>query len=97
MWYAIVLAGGSGSRMGAGKNKVLLELQGVPVITRAVKAFVGLVEGVVLVSRAEDIPTMQTAMEAVKTPVTIVAGGDTRQDSVWNGLCALPAAPRQSC
>ena len=46
MWYAIVLAGGSGSRMGAGKNKVLLELQGVPVITRAVKAFEGLVEGI---------------------------------------------------
>ena len=91
MWYAIVLAGGSGSRMGAGKNKVLLELQGVPVITRAVKAFEGLVEGVVLVSRAEDIPTMQTAMKVVKMPVTIVAGGDTRQDSVWNGLCALPA------
>lgn len=91
MWYAIILAGGSGSRMGAGKNKVLLELQGVPVITRAVKAFEGLVEGVVLVSRAEDIPTMQTAMKVVKMPVTIVAGGNTRQASVWNGLCALPA------
>lgn len=91
MWYAIVLAGGSGSRMGAGRNKVLLELRGIPVITRAVKAFEGLVEGVVLVSREEDIPAMQAAMEAVKVPVTIVAGGDTRQASVWNGLCALPA------
>ena len=91
MWYAIVLAGGSGSRMGAGKNKVLLELQGEPVITRAVKAFEGLIEGVVLVSRVEDIPSMQTAMEAVKMPVTIVAGGETRQASVWNGLRALPA------
>ena len=91
MWYAIVLAGGSGSRMGAGCNKVLLELQGEPVITRAVKAFEGLVEGVVLVSRLEDIPAMQAAMTGIQMPVTIVSGGNSRQASVWNGLCALPA------
>lgn len=91
MWYAIVLAGGSGSRMGAGCNKVLLELQGEPVITRAVKAFEGLVEGVVLVSRLEDIPAMQAAMTGIQMPVTIVSGGDSRQASVWNGLRALPA------
>ena len=90
MWYAIVLAGGSGSRMGAGCNKVLLELQGTPVITRAVQAFNGLVEGVVLVSRPEDVPAMQAAIEAASVPVTIVPGGDSRQASVWNGLCALP-------
>ena len=90
MWYAIVLAGGSGSRMGAGCNKVLLDLQGVPVIVRSVKAFQGHVQGVVLVSRKENIPDMREAMEAARLPVTIVAGGDTRQASVWNGLCALP-------
>lgn len=91
MWYAIVLAGGSGSRMGAGCNKVLLELHGEPVITRAVKAFEGLVEGVVLVSRSEDITAMQAAMKSIQMPVTIVSGGNSRQASVWNGLCALPA------
>lgn len=91
MWYAIVLAGGSGSRMGAGCNKVLLDLQGEPVIVRSVKAFQGHVQGVVLVSRKDDIPDMREAMEAARLPVTIVAGGDTRQASVWNGLCALPA------
>ena len=90
MWYAIILAGGSGSRMGAGCNKVLLELQGIPVIVRAVKALRGLVDGIVLVSRAEDIPAMQAAMEAFALHVTIVPGGDSRQASVWNGLCALP-------
>ena len=90
MWYAIILAGGNGTRMGAGRNKVLLTLRNEPVITRSVRAFTGLVDGVVLVSRAEDIPTMQAAMKAVSLPVTIVAGGDSRQDSVWNGLSALP-------
>lgn len=91
MWYAIILAGGSGSRMGADCNKVLLELCGTPVITRSVKAFEDLVDGIVLASREEDIPAMETAMESVALPVTIVSGGASRQESVWNGLCALPA------
>ncbi len=90
MWYAIVLAGGSGTRMGADRNKVLLTLQGKPVIARSVQAFEGLVEGAVLVSREEDIPAMQAAVQGIGIPVTIVSGGSTRQDSVWNGLCALP-------
>lgn len=90
MWYAIILAGGSGSRMGADRNKVLLELKGIPVIVRAVNAFKGLVDGIVLVSRKEDIPAMQAALQDYATPLSIVAGGDTRQASVWNGLCALP-------
>ena len=92
MWYAIILAGGSGSRMGADRNKVLLELTGKPVVIRAIEAFHGLVDGLVLVSRAEDIPAMQAAVEAANLSVTIVPGGDTRQASVWNGLCALPEA-----
>ena len=90
MWYAIVLAGGTGSRMGLGRNKVLLELRGEPVITRSVRAFKGLVDGVVLVSREEDIPAMRAAMSDAGLPVTITRGGSTRQASVWNGLCALP-------
>lgn len=90
MWYAIVLAGGSGTRMGADRNKVLLELRGQPVITRSVKAFDGLVDGVLLVSRAEDMADMADAMHGLRMPVTIVKGGSTRQESVWNGLCALP-------
>lgn len=90
MWYAIVLAGGSGSRMGADRNKVLLELCGEAVIARSVRAFTGLVSGVVLVSREEDIPSMQAVMDASGLPVSIVKGGDTREASVWNGLSALP-------
>lgn len=90
MWYAIILAGGSGSRMGADCNKVLLSLRGEPVITRSVRAFTGLVDGIVLVSREEDIPAMRATMDAAKLEVAIVPGGDSRQASVWNGLSRLP-------
>ncbi len=91
MWYAIILAGGSGSRMGADRNKVLLDLRGEPVIARSVRAFSGLVDGIVLVSREEDMPVMRAVMDAACLHAAIVSGGDTRQASVWNGLCALPS------
>jgi len=90
MWYAIILAGGSGSRMGADRNKVLLSLGGEPVIVRSVRAFMPHVHGIILVSRAEDIEIMQQTMADACLDVSIVPGGSTRQESVWNGLCALP-------
>ena len=93
MWYVILLAGGSGARMGAGCNKVLLELKAEPVICRAARAFSGVVDGMVVVARQEDRSAIQAVLEASKAfhgPLTIVTGGTTRQDSVWNGLCALP-------
>ncbi len=91
MWYAIILAGGSGSRMGAGCNKVLLNIGGETVIRRAVKAFQGHVSGAVLVSREADQEAIRQTLQGIEMPVRIVCGGDTRQASVWNGLCALPA------
>lgn len=93
MWYVILLAGGSGARMGAGRNKVLLELKGEAVICRAARAFSGVVDGMVVVAREEDRNAIQAALEASNAfpgKLTIVSGGATRQDSVWNGLCALP-------
>jgi len=90
MWYAIILAGGSGSRMGANKNKVLLELQHEPVIVRSVRAFTHLVDGIILVGREEDTSVLQDVMNEYGLSVRIVSVGATRQESVWNGLCALP-------
>ena len=92
MWYAIILAGGSGSRMGAGMNKVLMPLAGETVIARSLSAFAGMVDGMILVSRSEDMQQMQLAAAQAGIDVRIVAGGATRQESVWNGLCALSEA-----
>ncbi len=90
MWYAIILAGGSGSRMGAGRNKVLMDLCGEAVITRSVRAFEGLVDGVVVVSRAEDMEDIRALTASTGLVTAIALGGETRQASVWNGLQALP-------
>jgi len=90
MWYAIILAGGSGSRMGAGRNKVLLTLRGEAVILRSVKAFEGLADGMVVVSRQEDMEDIRALLAQAQVNAIVVPGGATRQDSVWNGLQALP-------
>ena len=92
-WYAIVLAGGSGSRMGAACNKVLLSLDGEPILCRSVEAFRGLVEGIVLVTRPEEMTACRSLMSSWGLAGLIRAyapGGMDRQASVRNGLEALP-------
>jgi 2-C-methyl-D-erythritol 4-phosphate cytidylyltransferase len=97
---AILVAAGKGSRMGLGYNKVLLPLCGKPVIQWTLEAFAGsgLVDVLVLVISPEDEGAMADICHSVrrnfpseKTPeILTVFGGADRQDSVYNGLCALP-------
>lgn len=91
--YAVILGGGNGTRMGTDRNKVFLPIRGIPAIVRAAAPFTGLCAGAVFVAQPEEI----TAMEAVVKQFglsrfvnAVVAGGSTRQESVWNGLQALP-------
>lgn len=91
--YAIVLGGGSGTRMGAERNKVLMPLRGVPAIVRAIAPFTGLCAGVVVVARADETELMQTVVRRFglgRAVLAVVAGGEDRQASVQNGLAALP-------
>ena len=94
MWSAIILAGGSGSRMGADCNKVLLSLDGQSVISRSVRAFAAIVEQLIVVFRPEDETAIRAALAQDGLDVAairFVPGGSDRQASVWNGLHALPA------
>lgn len=84
--WAVIVAAGSGTRMGLSINKTLAVLGGETVLERSVRAFDGLTDGVVVVYRAEDEETVR----ALNLPVTLAHGGDTRQASVLNGLRALP-------
>lgn len=79
----MVLAGGSGVRMGAGINKVYLPLAGRPLVSWSLAAFARVPEvGVlVLVARPEDDDLVAGVVEAAGAPVEVVHGGDTRQDS----------------
>ena len=85
--YALIMAAGDGKRMGYGVNKAMIPLRGVPMVRRTVEAFTGIVDGVAVVTRSEDI----NAIRALSPNIVIVEGGKTRQQSVLRGLNALPA------
>ncbi|GCD90724.1 2-C-methyl-D-erythritol 4-phosphate cytidylyltransferase [Nocardioides sp. LS1] len=89
----VVLAAGSGTRVGAEVNKVLLPLGDAPVVAWSVRDALALpgVARVVLVVRADE----QEAVAAAVAPylgdgeVVVLAGGETRHASEWNALRAL--------
>ena len=85
---AVMACGGSGSRMNAGINKILLPLAGKTVIRRSLEAFDGLIDEMVLSVRPGDEPLIrqEAALSGVLYPVRMVPGGSTRQESVLNGL-----------
>lgn len=89
----VVLAGGSGSRVGAATNKVLLPLAGVPLLAHSVRTALEVdgVHRIVLVVRAEDRVSMAAAVSPYlgSHDVWMVDGGPTRHDSEWQALQVL--------
>ena len=94
MWYAIVLGGGLGARMHAGRNKVVLTLGGEMILLRSIRAMLPHVKGVVAVIRPEDESDIRRAIarsDMAQANIIYAPGGSNRQASVFNGLEALPA------
>ena len=93
---AVVLAGGSGSRVGASRNKVLLSLGGEPLLTHSVRRAAALpgVRMVVVVVRSGDEEDAAEAVGAVGAvvPVVTAPGGASRHGSEMSALRVL--APR---
>ena len=90
---AVVVAAGRGTRMGAGMNKVLLPVCGVPVIVRSVRALweSGLFDGgIVVVTGEEDRERIGRLLEEAGLRAVLCTGGADRQESVRRGLAALP-------
>ena len=92
--YVLIAAGGSGSRMQAGINKVFLSLNGKTVLRRSIEAFRGTADHLILTVRPEDEERVRAEAELAEpaVPVTVAPGGDTRQESVLNGLRAVQFA-----
>ncbi len=90
---ALILGGGSGTRMGGDRNKVFMSIRGIPAIVRAAAPFTGICAGAVIVAQPDEMDLMETVVRQfglLKFVLAIVPGGETRQSSVWNGLQALP-------
>lgn len=90
--YAILLCGGSGTRMGVKENKTLLPVGRQPAIVRCFRAFQEMTDGAVLVTRAGEETLFAEVMQKYGcSPLAIVPGGADRQASSLRGLQALPA------
>ncbi|MCQ2401225.1 MAG: 2-C-methyl-D-erythritol 4-phosphate cytidylyltransferase [Lachnospiraceae bacterium] len=90
---AIVLAAGSGSRMNSQEKKQFMDLNGLPVLAWSLLAFEEnpAVDDVILVTGEEDLEKALKICLSLKLSKVknIVAGGDLRFRSVYNGLLAL--------
>ena len=69
--WAVIVAGGSGTRMGMPVNKALAPLAGKTVLERSLEAFDGLVDGAVVVYRAQD----EDAVHALNLRARLAAAG----------------------
>lgn len=90
---AIIVAAGSGQRFGGDTPKQFLDLGGKPMIARTLERFerCDAVDQIVLVVAPDYIDRSEIAdlRSEISKLATIVAGGNSRAESVRNGLSAL--------
>ena len=91
---AIIVAGGSGERLGRAGGKQLLEVCGRPVLSHAIAAFeeCTLIDAIVVVTHPGRVDEYRHAAIDPLAPTkvaAVVGGGSTRQGSVAAGLAAL--------
>jgi len=91
--HLLIPAAGSGSRMQAGKNKLLIELEGETLIYWTLKtAFsASLVSWVGIIGQPNDKEELLNSAKDFSDKVKWINGGKTRQESVFNGLKCLPS------
>lgn len=98
--HLLIAAAGSGRRMGAAHNKLLLPVAGRPVLAWTLEAALacGAIAWIGIVGQPQDaapiaaiVAEARAAAAAGPAPVVWILGGETRQESVSRGLAALPA------
>lgn len=92
--HLLIPAAGSGKRMGADRNKLLLPLLGEPILQWTLKAAIAseAIAWIGVMAQPHDYPDFQKIFNSLITskPIRLIQGGATRQISVFNGLKALP-------
>ncbi|MED1558188.1 2-C-methyl-D-erythritol 4-phosphate cytidylyltransferase [Bacillus paramycoides] len=90
MYTLIIPAAGQGKRMGAGKNKLFLLINEVPIIVHTLRAFEKdkACKSIIMAINEEERPYFEELMQKypVEKQVQFIQGGVERQDSVYNAL-----------
>ncbi len=93
MISCIILAAGSGTRMGAKVNKVFLDLDGFPVLYHSIKAFEDNehVGEIIVVLKKDEIETFNREFRkyGFKKITQVAEGGAERVDSTTNGIAKV--------
>ena len=93
--HLLIAAAGSGRRLGADRNKLLLPIAGQPVLAWTLAAAVASrhIRWIGIIGQPCDHSTITGLCATSRSPKPIhwIEGGASRQDSVRRGLAALPA------
>ncbi|AIE75807.1 MULTISPECIES: 2-C-methyl-D-erythritol 4-phosphate cytidylyltransferase [unclassified Synechocystis] len=96
--HLLIPAAGSGKRMGSSQNKLLLNVLGQPLLSWTVQAALTSqsIEWIGIIGQTYDFPAFETLLTPLHSskPVQLIVGGDTRQQSVFNGIQALPQSAK---
>lgn len=84
----IIVAAGSGTRLGAAAPKAFVDVAGSPILEHAVLGVVGFGQ-LVIVAPASHLSHARDIAHRAGVAATVVTGGDTRQASVAAGLVVL--------
>lgn len=88
--YALIVAGGKGTRIKSDVSKQFIELNGKPIILHTIEAFLKYSSdlSIILVLPKEDFKTWEVICEKFNfnKPIILQRGGETRFQSVKNGL-----------
>ncbi len=91
--YAVIVAGGKGTRIKSAVPKQFLELAGLPVLMHTINAFVRYSEkiSIILVLPRHDFATWENLCNkySFNKPLLLQQGGDSRFQSVKNGLAKI--------
>lgn len=94
---AVIPAAGMGTRMEHDMNKIFIIMENRPILAHTLEAFQQCdeVDEIVVVAKQEELSYLHAEFQS-EYPFSkvraIVAGGETRQDSVFNGLMAVDPA-----
>ncbi|MBQ7132996.1 MAG: 2-C-methyl-D-erythritol 4-phosphate cytidylyltransferase [Ruminococcus sp.] len=85
---AIIAASGNSTRMGLSISKQLIDLCGKPTIYHTLSAFekCEVIDEIVVVCREIDMDSIKAIADSFSKVRAVVTGGDTRADSVKNGV-----------
>ena len=92
--YAIIVAGGKGTRMGNDIPKQFIEIAGKPILAHTIENFyrfdpnIDLI--IVLPQNQQEYWKRLCAVHRITIPHLVVKGGETRFHSVLNGLSLIP-------